>query len=93
MITDEAISLQHAQQRPLVAVPECLLLTTEVAAQQLGPALAEAQARRQRQRQQGRAPWWLPGRAQQAQQEHVDPTLLLALLLATERRKGAGSSW
>lgn len=91
MITDEAISLQHAQQRPLVAVPECLLLTTEVAAQQLGAALAEARARRQR--QQGHAPWWPLGRAQQAQQEHIDPTLLLALLLATERRKGAGSFW
>ncbi|KAI7846423.1 hypothetical protein COHA_000036 [Chlorella ohadii] len=94
IITDEAISFEAAQQQPVVAVPERLLLTTEVAAQQLGPALAEARARRQR--QQGSAPWWALGRAQQAQQaqrERIDPTLLLMLLLATERRKGPDSFW
>lgn len=91
MIANEAISLHDAQQQPVVAVPESLLLTTDVAAQRLGPALAAARARRQRQH--GHAPWWALGRAQQTQQERVDPTLLLALLLATERRKGASSFW
>lgn len=72
------ISLAEAQQQPLIAVPERLLLTTEAALQCMGPAL------------QPRRRWW---ELHAAAAPPPDPPLLLALLLASERRKGGGSFW
>lgn len=85
----EAISRSEAAQRPMIAVPEALLLTTEVATERLGPLLAEARQPERRRRQ----PWWALGRQQQQDGDRLDPTLLLALLLATERGKGPASYW
>ena len=78
----DSISLQGVQQGPLVAVPERVLLTTQAARQAMGPALERAQARQ---------PWWAAMARRQPQA--LDPTLLLALFLATERQKGAASAW
>lgn len=81
------------QRQPLIAVPERLLLTTEVAAQQLGPLLL-----RQLQPPAPPGAWWPLGLRRQQQQHRqqisqADPTLLLALLLASERAKASASPW
>jgi hypothetical protein len=91
----EGISLDIAEQQPLIAVPESLLLTTEAAEAQLGARLWQRRQQRTTQRQP--QPWWPLGGRQQQQQRSQDgppePTLLLALLLAHERRQGPASRW
>lgn len=81
-MTADNISLQTAQQQPLIAVPERLLMTCEVAARQLSQVV-------QRERPERR--WWMPRKQQQ--QQLPDSTLLLALLVASERAKGKSSAW
>jgi hypothetical protein len=81
-VAADNISLQTTQQQPLIAVPERLLMTCEVAARQLGQVV-------QRERPERR--WWMPRKQQQ--QQLPDSTLLLALLVASERAKGKSSAW
>ena len=98
IVAVEGISLDTAEQQPLIAVPESLLLTTEAADAQLGPRLWQRRLQRPAQRQP--QSWWPPGGRQQQQQQRQrlqegppEPTLLLALLLAHERRQGSASRW
>lgn len=90
----EPIPLSTAQRHPLIAVPDSLLLTTAAAEQRLGPMLDRMRAQQQQQRRQPRQPWWVLGKQPLPPPlQQVDPTLLLSLVLATERRKGPASFW
>lgn len=88
IVAVEPLTLEDAAAAPVVAVPERLLLSHDAALAQLRSLIAEADPRERRQE---RHRGWLARLAGggAAAAARVDPVMMLGMMLAHERRKGA----